>query len=213
MSQALVMIPTRDRPQEAKEAVLSVFDTSQASVCVYVDQDQEGLYEDVWGSLWEDRRFHRYLGPRIGPVASANAIAQRYGNYAAYGLITDDSKITTKGWDEWLLEAVERLPICVVSPYHNNGDHVDMPFVTRQWIDTVGWYACPDCWHYSWPTITGLIGEMTAIVHAPQHRFAIHHDYQHGTNPGARQRDAEAFYDYVSLNLRAVVEKVREAMA
>ena len=203
-----VLCPTRNRPAGLKRLAESVRNTSSARIIAYVDEDQDKDYLGAEGVLMD-------IGARIGPVAAANLMAERYTGFEAYGLVTDDSTLETPGWDEWLIEALKQFPnrIAVVSPHHNNGNHVDMPFVSREWIDSVGWFACPALFHYAWPTITQLIGEMTAIVHAPEQSFHIQHDYMEGTYPDRRQRDYEAFYNYVSLRLPAVVERVRQAMS
>lgn len=207
MKRIAVLCPSRDRPDGLRRLAKSVHTTSTARVLAYVDEDQEDKYVGCEADLVT-------CGERLGPVGSANLLADRYAGYDVYGLVTDDSIITTDRWDEWVSDCVEQFPnrICVISPHHNNGNHVDMPFVTREWIEATGWFACPAMFHYAWPTITSLIGEMTGIVHAPKQRFHIEHDYVDGTYPERRARDYEAFFNYVSLRLPAVVEKVREAM-
>lgn len=201
-----VLCPTRDRPEGLKRLAESVRLTSRARIIAYVDEDQRDLYGTPEGVLL-------VVGERIGPVAAGNLMAERFAGYAAYGLVTDDSILTIPQWDDWLLEVLNKYPYAVVSPYHNNGNHVDMPFVSRKWIETVGWFACPAMFHYAWPTIASLIGEMTVIAHAGMNDFAIHHDYVDGTYPERRERDNTAFYDYVSLRLPAVVHRIRKAMA
>lgn len=211
-----VLIPSRDRPDLCERAVHSVMNTSKyAEAMVYVDADQKDRYREVLNSLAAlfPTRVHSFIGTRAGPVASANELVKYYGGYNAYGFLSDDAVIATPDWDHWLLEAVSHCPnrIGVISPYHNFGNHVDMPFVSREWISVTGWYACPDVYHYCWPIITGLIGEMTGIIHAPQGRFAIEHD-THEQDKQAQTKDAQPFFEYVSLKLPAVVEKLRTAM-
>jgi hypothetical protein len=124
--------------------------------------------------------------------------------------------LTCSGWDGWALDASDQFPnrICVISPYHNQGNHVDMPFVTREWIAATGWFACPDFHHHAWPIITGLIGEMTAIVHAPRQSFAVHHPAKvEMVSEQTLHKDQQAFFTFVALKLPAVVDRVREAMA
>lgn len=202
----LVMIPSRDRPDELIQAVESVLTTSDADAMPYVDDDQLGLYRDY---------VHRFgkpmVGPRIGPVAAANAIVAKYPDYDAYGIMTDDARMVVQGWDGWLLETMASFPnqIGVVSPYHNMGGHCDMPYVSRGWINAVGWYACPSCHHYAWPIINGLIGEMSAICHAPKTAFAIHHPH-HDRNEGVA--DHREFFKFVVRELPLAVERVRTAM-
>lgn len=219
MSSVAVLIPTRDRPDLFDRAVRSVMDTSKADVYVYCDDDQPALYAAVWNSITQDHptRCFATTGLRIGPVASANLLARRAidGGANAVGLITDDSYMTTPHWDDWLMHAISECPnrIGVISPYHNHGNHVDMPFVSREWMQATGWYAYPECWHWAWPIITGLIGEMSGIIHAPKGSFALHHDYEHHMNLEKGKADAEAFFEFVALKLPAVVERVRNAMA
>jgi hypothetical protein len=188
-----------------------------ADVLVYIDDDQRDKYQQI-----EERELTRmdgrvimHYGSQVGPVASANALVDANPGYGGYGLITDDTVITTPGWDRWFNDAVEQFPnrIAVVSPRHNLGEHVDMPFVTREWIDQTGWYACPYMFHYCWPILTGLIGEMTAIVHAPEQKFGIKHDGLPYTNLHMRAEDAREFFEFVSLRLPKYVEELRRAMS
>lgn len=202
-----VLIPTRDRPGQFLIAAESVRATSTlADVIAYVDDDQVDAYKGraTKGSYWVH-------GPRIGPVASANALWKSYPDYSAYGLITDDSIITTIGWDQWLLAAFGQLPLAVISPHHGNGNYVDMPFVSKTWTELVGWYACPLMKHYAWPIVSGLIGEMSSIVHAPAQSFHIQHTYDPMANPD-RSGDYEAFFSYVSRDLPGTVDLLRKAM-
>lgn len=200
-----VLCPTRDRPDGLARLASSL--GTRASLFAYVDGDQRDLYDNV---VAENLSY--CVGERIGPVASANALVQRFPDFDAYGLITDDAVVTTPGWDQWLLEVFRRYPYAVVSPYHNMGNHVDMPFVSRQWIETVGWFACPACYHYCWPTVHSLIGDMTMIVHSGMNDFAIRHD-DHVQDRAAQIRDAQPFYEFVSLKLPPIVQRLREKMS
>ena len=203
-----ILCPTRDRPRELARLLESIQVSSErADVLTYIDDDQVDLYAGIDGIT-------RMVGPRVGPVAAANALVEANPGYAVYGLLTDDCVVTTPGWDDWLIDAIDYFPrrVAVISPHHNNGDHVDMPFCSSEWIEAVGWYACPDAYHYVWPIITGLIGERTAICHAPEGQFHIEHDYIEGTYPERRARDYEAFFNFVSLKLPWSIAKVRSAM-
>ncbi len=211
-----VLCPTRDRPADLDRLIKSVLLTSEAAdVLVYVDDDQVEAYPKLFAPEC-DKRVLYLTGPRVGPAASANALVRQFTEYDIYGLITDDAIVTTPHWDEWALDATDVFPnrICVISPFHNQGNHVDMPFVTRSWVDVTGWYACPDLYHYCWPILTGLIGEMSAIVHAPRHAFGIFHPPKtEMVSETTLLNDKAAFFDFVALKLPVTVEKVREAMA
>ena len=204
-----VLIPTRGRPQEFLEAVESVRKTSKATVLAYVDEDQRDMYPtEVEGAII-------HVGPRVGPVASANNLVRAYPKFDAYGLITDDTRTISPGWDEWLLNAMDMFPkrLAVVSPRHNLGEHVDMPFVSREWINVVGWFACPVFYHYAWPIINGIMGEMTAIVHAPEQGFSLYHKGLPHTNLEGKDKDELKFFHYVALIMPQHVENLRKAMS
>ncbi len=206
-----VLIPSRNRPIHLARAIGSVLETSTvADIICYIDEDQSAMY----GGLTGGDRLIVHHGPRIGPAPSANALVAAYPGYAAYGLITDDSTMVTPAWDQWVLSALDAFPkrLCVVSPRHNLGEHVDMPFVSKEWVELVGWYACPDMVHYSWPIYTGLIGELTAIVHAPDSGFRVQHEGLDHTNQEVRDHDARVFFEHVSLELPAIVHRIRKAM-
>lgn len=191
----------------------SVRDTSTAKVIAYVDEDQEEIYREACVGVGETLKIH--VGPRIGPAQSANAIVKKFPDFDVYGLITDDSYVITPSWDRWMIEVVQQLPkrIGVISPWHNQGNHVDMPFVTKEWIALTGWFAYPRFFHYCWPILTGLIGEMTAIVHAPQQRFGLVHEFEMHTNTNRAPEDYEVFFEAVALRLPVYVEKIREALS
>jgi len=204
-----VLCPSRSRHDDLRRLGWSVRKTSGAELLAYIDEDQRELYPPT-------DYIRTFYGPRIGPVASANELVRRAPDFDVYGLVTDDATLTIEHWDQWVSEAVNQFPnrVCVISPAHNQGGHVDMPFVSREWINAVGWFACPDCYHYCWPIITGLIGEMSAIVHAPEQSFAVHHPHKvEMVSESLRNREAQAFFEFVSLKLPAVVDRVRQAMS
>ena len=209
-----VMIPSRDRPEQLIDACRSVLETSRATVAVYVDEDQADFYAGPMSSLGGSDRIRFMGGKRIGPVAAANLLMRANPGFDVYGLITDDARITTPKWDEWSEAAIEQAPnrILVIDPRHDLGEHVDMPFVSKEWIEVTGWYACPDFYHFCWPILTGLIGEMTAIIHAGSKDFGLHHLGLSHSNLRAREDDEKRFFNWAALKLPEVVDKLRRAM-
>lgn len=168
------MIPTRGRPELIGRAVASVLGTSQAEVAVYIDDDQFG-YDRI-----SDRRVHWFSGPRRRVAPSTNWMIRQLPPYDWYGLITDDSEMRTIGWDRWLGGRSE----LVVSPAHNHGQHVDMPFVHRRWIDRLGWFAHPKMLHYGWPSVIHILAMSipAGLVYAGKDDWFIQHD-QHEDGP------------------------------
>ncbi len=212
-----VLCPTRSRPAQFVKLAKSVMmTTNRADLIGYVDDDQADLYEATCTRTKAELRSRMsiHIGPRIGPVSSANALVKEFPGYDLYGLIPDDAVLTSAQWAEWCLDVAAFLPnrVGVVSPAHNQGPHVDMPFVTKEWISATGWFAVPIAHHFVWPLVTALIGEMTAIVHAPKERFNIDHDLMMSANQVWASRDTEAFLPFVARELMPIVDRVRDAI-
>lgn len=212
-----VLCPTRDRPAQFVNLAESIMKTTnRADLVGYVDQDQAELYEATCARTKPEprSRMSTYVGPRLGPVASCNVLVKEFPGYDIYGLIPDDAVITTGQWAEWCLDVAAFLPnrVGVISPSHNQGPHVDMPFVTKEWIEATGWFAVPIAYHFVWPLVTALIGEMTAIVHAPKQRFNVDHDLAMSKNQVWRTTDTEAFLPFVARELMPIVDRVRDAI-
>lgn len=208
----LVMIPTRNRPHLFLRAVKSVFATSRhAYVAAYVDTNDP--YADYYRGLRMPDRTIMIHGEQIGVAAAANSLVNEHSRFDAYGLLTDDSVITTPGWDKWLLDRLEAFEdgCGVVSPSHNLGFHVDMPFVSRRWIEVMGWFAEPNMNHFCWPTVIGLTASLAGRLHrASASEFAIQHDQMARYDWPETSEDATALYRWLIHDLDMAVEAVKE---
>jgi hypothetical protein len=212
-----VLIPSRNRPGQLEEAIQSVMDTSTlADVLVYIDDDQQELYDSVEGlELWgHGERVFFHHGPRVDTVASLNELVRLHPEYSAYGVMTDNSVMVDKGWDVFLQETLDLFPgrLGVISPWHNCGMHVDQPFVSREWVELVGWYACPDFKHYAWPLVTGIIGAQTGIYYSHKGEFSIQHDYVGGYWESVYVADCKALYACIASTVIYKVDVIQRAM-
>lgn len=202
------MIPSRDRPKELKVAVDSVYgmasDPENLAIAVYVDEDQKELYKGTVAYV---------SGPRVGPATAADGMAKTFDDFDIYGLITDDSVIVTPGWDDWLRGQLEG-QVAVASPSHNHGVHMDMPFVSKRWLDAVGWFSLPGCIHYAWPSAIYVIALASGakISHADIESFRILHD-QLSTDRGPDfVQDALTLYNFILDGLAQASERVKRAI-
>lgn len=210
------MCPTRGRPEVFRHLASSMARTTErAQLVAYIDEDDP--LADEYRTQVPRVEFVR--GPRIGPVAACNHIAAEY-DYDVCGMVPDDAEFVTLGWDRYvdIMARKFKNQVGVISPHHNLGTHVDMPFVTRQWVEATGWFAYPKNFHWCWPTITSLLGEMTAIVHAPGDRFHIHHKGIKDSVPAElTEQDFREFYWFIALEnnihrLPITLQKLREAI-
>jgi hypothetical protein len=212
-----VLIPSRNRPGQLEEAIQSVRDTSSlGDVLVYIDDDQMELYSalETAESAKGDGRVLWHHGPRVDTVAALNSLVTWHPEYAAYGVMTDNSVMVDKGWDVFLQETLDLFPhrLGVISPWHNCGVHVDQPYVSREWVELVGWYACPDFKHYAWPLVAGIIGGQTGIYYSHKGEFSIQHDYVGGYWESVYIADCKALYTCIASTIIHKTDLIQRVM-
>lgn len=205
-----VLCPTRGNPEAAERAYSSMRQTSELADMIFcVDED--------------DAEPHRYLcqfphawvssEPRTTIVAALNAAVNRFSEYEAYGLIVDDARFVTPGWDRWLMEQFRPQSLGVVSAHHNVSGAVNFPYVHRDWVNLLGWYACPDTARFCWDTVLEMIGDATRIVYAPEDRFHIYHELlRNEQSIPAFAADSIQFLGWCVNARRLLIQKIREAM-
>ena len=206
-----VVCPTRDRPEEFMALAESFVKTStRATLVAYVDEDQPDLYAATY-----PERVVIHVDRRLGPVHSVNRICDLYRGPGIYGIAPDDSRFLIPGWDEYVLEEFEQMPgrLGVLSASHDQGDYVNLPYVSREWIELVGWFAYPEAYHFIWDTVLEMIGEATKIVYSDPARFKMHHGYLLAANKSEHyQKDATSFLIFCVNDRREIVKRIRAAM-
>ena len=148
-----ICVPTRGRPGKFAEMLASAKETAEGSieVCAWMDDD------DPTRKKYPKDPIVRYgSGPRenIGglPMMSNlwnHAWGMATGDIAMLG--GDDSIFMTPGWDTAVEAEFAKVPDGILMVYtdtgevndHNNHEPCN-PFVSRRWIDTVGYFTPPD---------------------------------------------------------------------
>ena len=186
-----VLIPTRDRPDSFRRAVESIKVTSEADVLAYLDDD---------GLPYPEQYRARFIkGPRIGPAKAWQKLAEEAMKvgYAAVATLTDDSVITTPGWDQWMLRQLRlgETRVQAFRPVTNDEGayRMDMPAVSREWIEAVGWFIHPEMKHYCWPSVIDAMSFHMCLTTALPHEFRIQH-HQEGTDAKDFEEDSINFY-------------------
>lgn len=212
----LVVCPSRNRPEFLATMVESILKTSKADVAVYIDNDQVDLYRNS-GILWGGRFGERLLieiGPRIGPARAIDKLAMTHLDYDVFGLSTDDSIYKSPGWDKFTERAIREFDnrIGVVSAAHGGGPWVNFPYVSREWITTLGWYVCPGVTHYCWDTCIEILGDATNIVYATKKQFEIDHQAQPTQGIDRFALDGALFLGWCINQRPVAMKKLRAAM-
>jgi hypothetical protein len=211
-----VLCPTRERPDQFRNLIKSLRATAKnADILAYLD---EGATEMGWyRTLLEEERIKNdgrvviEVGPRLGPVRSANHLVAKFPQYDSYGFVPDDAVFTTNEWDEFCRRSLYgfRDTLGVVSPHTGQGLIVDMPFVSAEWVKRLGWFAPPELYHFGWTAVLGVLGECTQMVHAKPKEFSIRHDMKSPGNTNHLPADQNNLYAFFTYYFYDALRKLR----
>lgn len=194
-SRIAVLVPTRDRPFEFIKCLQSADNlaTNPIKVFGYLDEDDvRGL--DIYADC--------IIGPRVGSATAMNMLASeailRYPEVDTLVMMTDDALMETPGWDDFLLSELDKFPkrLGVVSPHlsRDDGAHrVDMPSISKELFQFLGFYAHPRFMHFFWPGVLDAISEGLCLTKATKEQYSIHHGNM------SPQRDREFNFDAVQF--------------
>lgn len=210
-----ILVPSRDRPRQLAELLRSSIQTApDVTVLAYIDEDQRRLYQWTQEPGVPDQ-LKVTFGPRVGPVASINHLAMKHRyDFDVFGFMLDDCRLGTLGWDAFLGEIVTSSKnIWLVAPAKNTGDHGDMMFVPKAWLEALGWFAWPGCYHWGWDAIMASLGHATGTyVRATPGQFWVTHDVEPSTNRDKYAADVIQLYDFFSNHFEETLAKLKAAM-
>lgn len=218
-------VPTRGRPARFKQMLDSARATAAGKfeVVAYLDHDDEAEYEAETGVVYA--RGRRPLTDHNLVQMSGlwtRAWERASGDIAM--LAADDIVFETGGWDEAVEAEFARVPdrILMVSTRNGQDDRPLLPFVSREWIDAVGftpddlqgWFA--DEWIWSMAAEVGRAAFLPGVTirHNQYGSDSTYEDAQEarmfaGGLPGMRN----TFYSIPQVERRdALVGKLRAAM-
>jgi hypothetical protein len=198
-----VLCPTKARPELFARLVQKVQETTEGRVTVLAyreDSDPIG-YPDLpnvrirAGNLWTVNQ-------------AMNALVNENRDFDLYGMIPDDAYPTIPDWDLYLAEVMDPTKARALMTPHD-GEWADMAFVTKPWINAVGYYAANFAAHYVWPTVIDILAESTGKrIEPDRNRIMVHHDHVAGGSLSLHQ-DAEAFLQWCGYTRPAVIARLR----
>jgi hypothetical protein len=219
--EAVVLIPSRNRPESLTRCHQSILDTSDACTFVFIDADQTELYRP----LFDRQRIQFMIGKRNGPVSAVNAMCHYarpagpwrdfFPNARAWVYSTDDSTIGPPGWDKWLIKTIDSLPnrIGVISAEHAAADYVNFPAMSTEMVEATGWFALPNVTNWVWDTALELIGDATRIVYAKSNEMSfVHRQEVMADQFNIPKEDCWNFVLWCVGERKRIIERVRRAM-
>lgn len=234
-AKVLVVCPSRGRPEALVRMIRTALATStRAHVGVYLDNDDAARYRGpLQEAGWDPRYTHPDRSQLVedggdpdsrvvvlvdkprGPVCAVNDVVRWLGKgYEFFGCVPDDCTFMSPGWDQFLIDSISGFPnrIGVLAAWHGNGDYVNFPWVSRQWIETIGFLHMPSAYHSCCDTALELLGDASHIQYARRDQFAFDHATEPSINAGRLNDDILQFLTWCVGPRREAVQKLREAM-
>lgn len=226
MSDLLMIVPTRGRPESIPE-ILACWDTTGATAHVLfaVDNDDpaRGDYWD-WGDVFAgDPRVSFMFGERRRLCGTLNAVAtNRAPLYRFLGFLGDDHRPRTPGWDRRFTECLSGGTGIVYGNDLLVGE--DMPTavaMTSDIVKTLGYMAPPSLVHLcidlvwlDWGRGLGRITYLPDVIiehmHPANGKADMDAGYEDANNAERVAADARAYYAYRDEGgLQADLDKLR----
>ena len=232
MTDLVVVVPSRGRPEAARELAETFEETCTADtrIVLALDGDDPALreYDKLGWSTppWTPApRISYALTQPSGTMVSALNIAALSAAQDAFavGFQGDDHRPRTKGWDQAYLDALRELGTGIVY-----GDDLlqrrNLPTqcaMTADIVRTLGFMAPPTLVHLYIDNFWLELGRRAECIRylpdvVVEHRHPVagkaqwDEGYERVNDPGMYAKDERAFREYYESGLAADVEKVRQ---
>ena len=219
----LVLCPTRGRPHEAKEAYDAFVATKElpGTRIIFAIDDDDPLaveYDHDTPTLLQ-----RSPGNMVHALNMAAAWAIEHLEPDYLGFIGDDHRFRTKGWDRYMLEALEAKGGGLA--YGNDlfwakGEIPTQIFMSASIVGALGWMGLPTCTHLYIDNAWRKIGEelqclyyMPDIVIEHMHPAAGKGGWDEGhlrvNTEAMYSHDREAFEHWVATSAEGDIARAR----
>lgn len=143
-----LLTPSLGRPVQCLEMAESVAETASGPVeLVLVVEDTDPAYDDYVSADWPIRPVVVHAPAKSKPSTKWQmAYEASHGDFTFHG--QDDVRFRTPAWDDRIREAFNEWDDRIGMVWVNDGHHrqrlAALFFLSRQWIDTVGYYVPDD---------------------------------------------------------------------
>jgi glycosyltransferase involved in cell wall biosynthesis len=214
-----LLVPTRNRPHRLMEMIRSVMATAKKlpEVLCYVSDDDHSY--DYLTAL----NFIR--GPRLVMSDLWNALVP-HATGDIFMLCADDVVFRTPGWDVEIEKAFAEVPDKILLAFADDGSpngkrFASLPFVSRKWVETVGYFTGPgfsadysDTWPFDVATMIGRVKHVPVLIEHMHHvwgKAQVDQTYQENKERMARDNPAKLYADLLPERMRDA-EKLRAVM-
>jgi len=228
MSDLLMIVPTRNRPQNAMDLYRAWVDsTSAESALLFVcDEDDPQLHSYKNQMRWMPRAQLLTVPVGLRMVGALNHAASLFTvDYQYLGFMGDDHRTRTYGWDD-RIRGVIKHPVGVA--YGNDllqGENMPTAVVlTSNIVDKLGYmvppcleHLCADLVWKDWGEALGCLIYLDDVyiehMHPANGKAMMDAGYERANSSDQSTRDAQAYYSYKDGDFNRDVAKLKELLA
>lgn len=227
MPDLLMIVPTRNRPQNAMDLYRSWVDTTSAeSTLLFVvdnDDPQLGSYKNQL--RWMQGVQLLTVPPRLRMVGALNYVAIMFAvDYKYLGFMGDDHRPRTRNWDNRIRAAIKH-PVGIA--YGNDllqGEKMPTAVVmTANIVDKLGYmvplslqHLCADLVWKDWGESLGCLTYLDDVyiehMHPANGKAEMDAGYKLVNSPEQNKHDADAYYAYKDDAFHSDVAKLKELL-
>lgn len=224
MSDLLVLVPTRGRPQNAQAFYDAwVATTNDADLCFVIDEDDPLLGTYRYREPMMSRASIYLAPPKLRMVGALNHAALNFVvDYKYLAFMGDDHRCRTLYWDLSVREAMAGKPVAIA--YGNDmlqGEKMPTAVImTSNIVQTLGYmvpptleHLCADLVWLDWANALDCRIYLDHVVFEHMHpangKAMTDNGYQLANSPAQVKRDADAYYAYKDGDFQRDVEKLK----
>jgi hypothetical protein len=216
MKELLLIVPTRGRPEKAKNFYNFFKKNSVISdICFGLDDDDYMHYEiekEAISSINKNMK----VCPKLNKLASKFVDEYKY-----IGFSGDDVQINTYGWDQILLEPLkDQIGISYGNDYYQGENLPNTFIVNSEVIKELGWMVPPMLDHFYMDNFYKDLGSELGILHYFPDVNLEHHHYINGKADfdetykisAGKVEDKDIYYKYKEYFFEKDLNKIRNIL-
>jgi len=221
LSSLLVMVPTRNRREQAARLLKSFEESSPSdeTVLMFITDSDDDSYKDMdWGSA-----LHAVLSERVPLTAIFNQVALAHADdFDAIMTVGDDHLFSTREWDRVLLSAIDAMGGSgwAFPDDKRRSGFPEIWAVSSDIVRELGWFALPAVKHFYCDNAVNEIGKRSALLRYCPDAVIEHLHYSVNSETvrdqtyaeaenGSGSSDLAAYQEWCAIHLSNTVARVR----
>ena len=200
----LVLCPSHRRPQQAGELLKTFEATTTNASLMFVVSPFDPTSKDY-------PVVHRREFPASAMVDRSNMIAAHYWDRFDYiGWVADDNRFETPGWDQIVVNALQKTPVVFCNDVVSPGSKPSHVFMDTRIPKALGWFLHPDMRSTFFDDVWHDLGKGLGITYLDDVR--VRHLYHEKDNREDFFHDMEVYQTWQRHHMEEDIAKCRRAM-